>query len=406
MSGHLRGAALIAVWSWGASGCAMQVDDVEAAEAALELDCDPGTLPGAAAEACRDRRLAEGERLFDEETFGGNGRTCATCHSGNRPGGHGTGTLTLDEVATRLRRHQRGDFDPLFVHDGLDADGVGTTRIATTTTIAISIPLPPGMALLDDPTATSVTVFRTTPTTMNTPALDPVLMWDGRDPSLQAQAAGAIFGHAQPVVPPTPLQLDLIAEFQESAPRFFSSRTLRDFARGRGPAPVLPDGTTESEQRGREMFIDAPWDGRVRGICAWCHGGPMLDTASGFGFPVIGVPPGARFSTVGVSEFNRPGFPLHVFQGTDELGPFVVVSPDPGVLLQPDVPIALPLRFRTNFFKNSILWGIPQTAPYFHDGSATDLLAVARHYQVVFGLFGIFLSEQDVQDMVAFMRLL
>ena len=32
---------------------------------------------------------SEGQRLFDHETFGGNGRTCRTCHSGN------DGTITL-----------------------------------------------------------------------------------------------------------------------------------------------------------------------------------------------------------------------------------------------------------------------------------------------------------------------
>ena len=26
--------------------------------------------------------VSEGQRLFDHETFGGNGRTCRTCHSG------------------------------------------------------------------------------------------------------------------------------------------------------------------------------------------------------------------------------------------------------------------------------------------------------------------------------------
>ena len=40
----------------------------------------------------------EGQRLFDHETFGGNGRTCRTCHSGNN------GTITLEEVAERLAR--------------------------------------------------------------------------------------------------------------------------------------------------------------------------------------------------------------------------------------------------------------------------------------------------------------
>ena len=41
--------------------------------------------------------VSEGKRLFDHETFGGNGRTCRTCHSGN------DGTISLEEVTERLR---------------------------------------------------------------------------------------------------------------------------------------------------------------------------------------------------------------------------------------------------------------------------------------------------------------
>ena len=50
----------------------------------------------------------EGERLFRKETFGGNGRTCETCHSPS------TGTLSPDDVRERLR----DPTDPLFLHDG------------------------------------------------------------------------------------------------------------------------------------------------------------------------------------------------------------------------------------------------------------------------------------------------
>ena len=38
----------------------------------------------------------EGERLFRKETFGGNGRTCETCHS------RSTGTLSPADVRTLL----------------------------------------------------------------------------------------------------------------------------------------------------------------------------------------------------------------------------------------------------------------------------------------------------------------
>ena len=53
----------------------------------IDLNCNP-----AVSDACAKARLKEGRRLFDVEKFGGNGRTCRTCHS-NR-----TGTFSPEEV--------------------------------------------------------------------------------------------------------------------------------------------------------------------------------------------------------------------------------------------------------------------------------------------------------------------
>ena len=82
----------------------------------------------------------EGQRLFDHETFGGNGRTCRTCHSGN------DGTIGVDEVGERLLEDPS---DPLFLHDGLDDFFSGTTRIAAHATILIERELPEGVVLED-----------------------------------------------------------------------------------------------------------------------------------------------------------------------------------------------------------------------------------------------------------------
>jgi mono/diheme cytochrome c family protein len=53
--------------------------------------------------------LAEGRRLFAEETFGGNGRTCATCHVLDQNGG-----MPPSNVAARLAT-LADTFDPLFI---------------------------------------------------------------------------------------------------------------------------------------------------------------------------------------------------------------------------------------------------------------------------------------------------
>ena len=167
--------------------------------------------------------------------------------------------------------------DAFLIHDALDEDGVGTTRVQAHATIRMTIPLPPWLSLADDPGATHVTVFRGIPSTRNTPALDPVLNYDGRAPTLQEQAREAIHGHAQNTVEPTTAQLDAIAEFQRTGARFFSSPALRKFA-ATGAPPELPLGITPAEKRGRTFLVDAPFNPpSKRGICALCHSGPMLN---------------------------------------------------------------------------------------------------------------------------------
>ena len=161
--------------------------------------------------------VSQGQRLFDHETFGGNGRTCRTCHSGD------DGTIDPEEVASRLALNP---LDPLFVHDGLDDFVSGTSRIAQHATILIERELPEGVVLVDDPSATSVVFARGVPSTVNTPALDPELMYDMRNADLESQASGAIERHAQPTRPPSASQLQAIAEFQQTDNRFFSSKAL------------------------------------------------------------------------------------------------------------------------------------------------------------------------------------
>jgi cytochrome c peroxidase len=371
----------------------------------ITFDCDPEQLHGAARLQCLIRRFEEGRRLFDEETFQGNGRTCVTCHSVKN------GTFSPEDAQKRLAKNPA---DPLFVDDGLD-DGVhGTSRITENATVRIEIPLTSRVKLASDPTATSVTVLRGTPTTRNTPSLQPVFMYDGRDTTLEEQALGAVHAHARNGFEPTPLQLQLIAEFQQTAPRFFSSVPLFLFAHG-GPPPRLPDGVTASEKRGRAMFDDVPIsEGSTRGLCAMCHSGPMLDVSNEFN---IFLPiPGLRFFGVSVSERNKLNLPTHEFiiDGTD-----TIVTPDPGhCLTEPLDPSEfppelfapggpLPLSIACNLFKTPSLWGIRHTAPYFHDNSSKTLEEVAEQYEFMFRTeAGINLTPQDQADIVAFLKIL
>ena len=349
--------------------------------------------------------MPNGKRLFERETFGGNGRTCSTCHS------EATGTLSPREIR---RRFLKDPDDPLFLHDGSDdGNGNGVSRILEDATVLVTIPLAPNVTLADDPAARTVTLRRGIASTLNTPALDPVLMLDGRQLTLEQQAAGAIQDHAQGVVPSF-ASLRAIAEFQKTA-SFFSSPEVRQFAKHGRPLE-LPQGRTPSEQRGRRFFEDVPPDlsqGLKPGLCSHCHSGPLLNTTNEFAAVFIPspapIPKGQRFLSVGVSEFNDAANPAREFifnAGTPQ--EVRIVSPDPGRALLTGI-VDDPTLEHVNAFKISPLRGIRHTAPYFHDNSAKTLEDVAAHYAKFFNVASgglITLTKQDERDIVAFMKLL
>jgi cytochrome c peroxidase len=344
----------------------------------------------------------DGKRLFEQETFGGNGRTCQTCHSA------ATGTVSAEDARKRFRKDPS---DPLFLHDGSnDGNGHGVSRMLDSATVLITIPLAANVWLADAPGARSVVLRRGIASTLNTPALDPVLMLDGRQPTLEDQAAGAIHDHAQGVRP-SAAALHAIADFQKTN-AFFSSPALRRFALG-GEAPGLPQGNTASERRGRKFFEDVPPDfaqGLKPGLCAHCHSGPLLNATNEFAKDFIGVPipKGQRFISVGISEFNAAGNPVREFIFNPGPGEFRLKSPDPGRALITGVTVD-PTLEHVNAFKISPLRGIRNTAPYFHDNSAATLEAVAAHYANFFKIVtlgAINLTAVDERDMVAYMKLL
>jgi hypothetical protein len=159
--------------------------------------------------------MSEGQRLFDHETFGGNGRTCRTCHSGD------DGTIDPAEVAERFfgkplraavpsrwprrlcQRHQpdyraRDDPDRTRPAGGRSPRGRPVRNLRR--------PCPRGSEH------------------GHTPGLDPALMYDMRDLDLPVQASGAITRHAQATIAPTTAQLEAIAAFQ---PAGGSSSSMR-----------------------------------------------------------------------------------------------------------------------------------------------------------------------------------
>jgi cytochrome c peroxidase len=355
-----------------------------------------------------------GRSLFDQETFGGNGRTCATCHSKK------TGTFSIEEAQARFAKDPN---DSLFRSpDSDNGDGQTYNRLLTTGTISIDVPLAPNVQLLDDPTARTVKVFRATPTVKNVTTLVPFLMSDGRESSsnLQHQAVSAIHQHTQNTVEPTSDQLDKIALFEQTDQRFFSSGVLKLFANG-GPPPRLPEGNTPSERRGRR-FLNPDRQ------CGVCHSGPMLNMSSEFDF-LIG--PGSRFHSAGagfqlghLDQAIEPDGSLVLEPGNPNVNrPFAFTSPDGSstLIIAPDLGRGLITGDPNDAgnFKIPTLWGIKDTAPYFHDNSARTLDELLDHYNRLFqfiddqlpggvpiGFLFQLLSEQDKADIIAFLNLL
>lgn len=329
----------------------------------------------------------KGKKLFNKETFDGNGRTCRTCHTKE------TGTLSPEQIQAAFADDPSG---PLF--RALDSDdqlGLSYDRLLNHATVLVSIPLPPGWTLDDDPAATEVVLARGIPTTMNVPSLDDSFMADARFETLEDQALGAVNAHAEPGRQPTLAELEAIADFQQTK-KFFNNEQLEDWALNDGPPPELPAGTTESEIRGREFFLPGP-----NGLCAFCHDGPMLNETSGF-LPVPPLPAGVRVFTAFVSELNRANLPVRTFNVSLPDGTTAVIeTPDPGrALITGDLA-------DVNLFRTPTLWGVEHTAPYFHDNSSATLEELMEHYDEYFLLAGFpAFTEQEKADIIAYMKLL
>jgi len=330
-------------------------------------------------------RVLDGARLFEKETFGGNGRTCATCH--REEDGFST------TPASAQKRYAADPKDPLFRPVDSD-DGVGDrfTRLLTHATIRVEIPLTcPNIWLEDDPDAKSVVVNRGIPELLNTPALDPMLRSDRRAPDLEQQALNAIHDHFASTVKPQAADLQRIAQHQLTDP-FFSSGILREFARG-GPAPELPPGNTPEEIRGRSHYLP-------NGLCGRCHSGAMLNTTSAISLNG----PGKRFNNIRTGELVpdqriNPFVKWHVINADGTHAVFTAFA-DPGRML------ITCNRQDLGKFTTRSLWNVKNTAPYFHDNSAKTLEDVMAHYKQFFILRKLPASDQDLADILAYLRLL
>ena len=382
---------------------------------AIELNCDEGPCDA----------VARGRKAFNDgklKELGGNGRSCADCHMPSD-------SFQLSPASARARfdalqaekEHNKNADDPLFRPVDADDfringdDAIDFSNLVENGLVRVTMPLPLNVKLIDpitgQPTAeTTVDLWRAVMPVLDVAITGPdgvVPSWPpgaprppimGQDPNgpnrrggyqhdarfgtLQEQARGALFAHAQVAVEPPARMLDDLAAFQQT---LFSSPGVEMLA-----GAILSGSTTfpdpdpeldELEQQGKVVFNRA---------CAQCHGGTLHPSTSTSDATLPGIRPLARYHPI-LTTCPRPatdGFApcperlarnARTYRITLADGTFqFVTTSDPGRLLLTGQPADLGVMDVTQ------LRGISRTAPYFHNNSAATLEEVLDHYDAFF----------------------
>lgn len=242
----------------------------------------------------------------------------------------------------------------LYYDTGLSIDG----------TVSCATCHAPTMGFTDDkPVSNGVqskTGTRSAPTVINS-AYSTLQFWDGRAPSLEAQAEGPM---ANPVemahtLPGVVEHLQKDASYRDEFKKAWGTdqitidmvtKSIASFERtvvvGNSPFDRFYYGgdkkaLSASAQRGLKVFVNPK-----RGNCAVCH---TL---------------GAKYSLFTDNKFHNIGI------GADTRGQFADTGRQSQTKNDADM----------GAFKTPTLRNITQTAPYMHDGSMPDLKAVIDHY--------------------------
>ena len=232
----------------------------------------------------------------------------------------------------------------------------------------------------------SKVLARATPTVVNT-GYNTLQMWDGRKVSLEDQAMGPMEANVEMnmdlgklfvwlrsntqygelfsrAYPGEPIAAETVSKAIASFERTVVSNDSPFDRWVKGDANSM----TDQQVRGLAVFVD-----ENKGNCATCHSAPNF-TDDGF-------------HNVGLASWGDQ-------------------NPDMGRYAEK------PIGLMKGAFKTPTLRDIALTAPYFHDGSSSDLMAVVEHY-VVGGrvttnlspnMKQLNLTQQDKEDLVAFMH--
>jgi cytochrome c peroxidase len=293
------------------------------------------------------------------------------------------------------------------------------------------------------------------------------IMWDGREASLESQASDATQVHGQAPNPPTTAEIDQMVEFEGGDTTLpgggvFTAQTdylpvgdLTSNGVTGGPVPLVTDPTgvkgnpanepatvflmyepwslltatdfvdlqRESIARGEDLFNNfqftisgvaglndvsghaQPNGGPITtGTCSECHNQTYSgsDTAGGaeHNIGLTGDHPDAAPPTP-----DLPLFALTCTTGTYETaaGIQTVTTPVTFYTTDPGAATITGLCFDIGKLKVPVLRGLASRAPYFHNGSAPDLLDVVNFYDT---RFSIGFTDQQKFDLVNFLETL
>ena len=382
---------------------------------AIELNCDAGPCDA----------VARGRKAFNDgklKELGGNGRSCADCHmpSDSFQLSPASARARFDALQAK-REHNKNADDPLFRPVDADDfringnDAVDFSNLVENGLVRVTMPLPPNVKLIDPITGqpseeTFVDLWRAVMPVFNVAITGPdgvLPIWppgaprppimgqnpngpnrqggyqhDARFGTLQEQARGALFAHAQVSVEPPARMLDDLAAFQKTlftspGVELLSSAILS----GSTPFPDPDPELNELEQQGKIVFNRA---------CAQCHGGTLHPSGSTPDATLAGIRTIARYHNIntGCPRPATDGFApcperlgrnARTYRITLADGTFqIVTTSDPGRLLLTGQPADVGVMDVTQ------LRGISGTAPYFHNNSAATLEEVLDHYDAFF----------------------
>jgi cytochrome c peroxidase len=367
--------------------------------------------------------VARGRAAFNDRNLnqlGGNGRSCADCHmpSEGFQLSPAAAQARFDALQAKRENNKNAD-DPLF--RPVDADdfringdhAIDFSNLVENGLIRVTMPLPTNVKLIDPISGqpseeTFVDLWRAVMPVLNVAITGPdgtLPIWPpgaprppimGQDPNgpnrqggyqhdarfgtLQEQARGALFAHAQVTVEPPQRMLDDLTAFQQT---LFSSPSVELLANAilssSTPFPDPDPELNELEQQGKVAFNRA---------CAQCHGGTLHPSGSTPEATI--VRPIVRYHSI-ATACPRPatdgyapcperlGRNARTYRITRADGTFqFFTTSDPGRLLLTGQPADLGVMDVTQ------LRGISKTAPYFHNNSATTLEDVVDHYIAFF----------------------